>query len=202
MRKITCHCEQTFSADIPEHVNLDESPETLAQVASGQFLACVCPTCEAELHLDLKTTFDWPSRGVIITLIPELERISVLSGTYKARDGESVVIGYPELADRLSVLSAGLEPIAIEALKYLILSRASETNPSSSPTLLFEGQNDSGELIFHAHGLREGEVAVTTVPRRLYDSLMAEYVSNPRDERFTALVNGPYCSVRNVTVGD
>lgn len=202
MRKITCHCEQEFSVDIPETVNLDDNPDVLSSVASGDFLACVCPACGAELHLDLRTTFKWPTKKTTVTLIPELERLSLLSGAIRPEGDETYVVGYAELADRLAVLSEGLEPIAVEALKLRLLERARETNPSNTPTLIFERKNDSGDLVFHAHGVREGEVAVTTVPRRLYDALLAEFRKDPEAEDFAALVNGSYVSVRNVSVED
>ncbi len=202
MRKITCHCEQEFSVDIPETVDLDKSPSVLSDVATGSFLACVCPRCDAELHLDLRTTFEWPSKGLTVTLIPELERLSLLSGAVTPRAGESFVVGYAELADRLAVLSANLDPVAVETLKLRLLERARETNPERSPTLIFERVNESGDLVFHAHGLREGEVAVTTVPRRIYDSILDEYRNNPGNEDFAAVVNGPYVSVKNVLVED
>ncbi len=202
MRKITCHCEQEFSVDIPETVDLDKNPAILSDVATGTFLACVCPACNAELHLDLRTTFEWPSKGIVLTLIPELERLSLLSGAIAPRAGETFVAGYAELADRLAVLSAGLEPVAIEALKLRLLERARETNPANSPTLIFERSTESGDLVFHAHGVRDGEVAVTTVPRRIYDAILEEYGKNPDNEDFKALVNGSYISVRNVIVED
>ncbi len=202
MRKITCHCEQEFSVDIPETVNLDDTPAELSRVATGEFLACVCPSCNAELHLDLRTTFQWPSKNVVVTLIPELERLSLISGAIAPHGKETFVVGYAELADRLAVLTAGLEPIAVEALKLRLLERARETNPSNTPTLIFERQNEAGDLVFHAHGVREGEVAVTTVPRRLYDAVLDEYRKNPENEDFCALVNGSYVSVRNVLVED
>lgn len=202
MRKITCHCEQEFNVDIPETVDLDKSPSILSDVATGAFLACICPACNAELHLDLRTTFEWPSKRVVVTLIPELERLSLLSGAVKPRSGETFVVGYAELADRLAVISAGLEPFAVEMLKVRLLERARETNPANTPTLYFERASETGDLVFHAHGVRDGEVAVTTVPRRIYDAILAEYRSNPKGEDFTALANGSYVSVRNVLVED
>jgi len=137
MRKLTCPCEQVFSVDFPEVVNLDTTPEVIVKIEDGSFLSCVCPSCNAELHTDLKTRIEWPSKGVALVLLPEIDRISFMSGNQEPEKDAQVVIGFAELADRIAVIKAGLEPLIIESLKYHLANKAQEKNPGAKLTILF-----------------------------------------------------------------
>lgn len=198
MRKITCHCEQVFSADLPETVNLDENPGILDQIADGSFLSCVCPVCGSTLHTDLQTDILWSSKNVRLRLIPELKRFSFASGKEKTAEGTQIVIGYPELADRVAVLRDGLDPLAVEALKYHLLEKAAEIPSERDPYIVYEKRLDSGALEFHIFGLKTDEVAVTSVPFSLYEKVKQQAEEHPGDELFSALQNGAYLSVQNV----
>jgi len=197
MRKITCNCEQTFTADLPEEIDLDASPETLGAIVDGTFLTCVCPACGSVLHTDLETRVLWPSRDMKVALIPELARRAVLSGRYTAPDDFGLVVGYPELADRVTVYRDELDPLVVETLKFHLLSKALESDPDANPVATFEGKDDSGNLTFHVHGLRDAEVAVMSVPRKLYDTLRAGVTTDPDAEPQSLLRNGAYLSVQN-----
>ena len=202
MRKLTCHCEQTFNVDLPEVVNLDEKSEIVANIANGSFLTCVCPTCNAVLHTDLRTKLEWPSKKRTIELIPEIDRLLFLSGAIAVDGATDIVIGYPELADRVAVLQANLDPLVIEAVKYHLAVKARETNTDAKPVILFEKKNDAGDLEFHIHGLKKDEVAITTVPRRIYDAIEKDAREHPEGELFESLVNGAYVSVQNISIED
>lgn len=198
MRKITCHCEQTFSVDLPETVNLDDNPDIIRDIADGSFLTCICPACEAELHTDLETDILWPSKNLKLKLIPEIERFSFMSGKKKIPEGFQLVIGYPELADRTAVVNANLDPLVMEALKYHLLEKAAEMSPEGEPSVYFEKLTDSGALEFHMYGIKKDEVALSVIPPTLYEKVKAMADSEPDGELFSALRNGPYISVQNV----
>ena len=53
MRKVTCMCEASFEADLPETVDLDEKGEALAEILSGDFFALTCPNCGNRLKPEL-----------------------------------------------------------------------------------------------------------------------------------------------------
>lgn len=202
MRKLTCHCEQVFNVDIPEVVNLDSNPEIIGQICDGSFLTCICPACNAVLHTDLETRFEWPSKKTTIVLIPEIDRFSFLSGNIHAIKDASVVIGYPELADRIAVLTANLAPLAIESVKYHLAVKARETNPDAKLTILFEKLNENKDLEFHIHGLKKDEVAVTVIPLRIYQSIKDDSEKNPDSEPYSSLQNGSYLSIQNILIED
>jgi len=202
VRKVTCPCEQTFSVEIPEKIDLDRNPENYDKLIEGNLLSCVCPTCEAVLNLDLALTVSWPSKNTIIHMIPEIERLALVSGKLSVKKNSSYVVGYAELVDRIIVLKENLEPVVIESIKYHLLQKAKESRTKTTPIVFFEKINESGELEFHIHGIRENEVAVTRVPKHLYNSIKEDYIKNPDKEDYTALCNGSYCSVRNVLIED
>lgn len=200
MRKLTCHCEQVFNVDLPESVNLDTNPKIVADIASGAFLSCVCPSCNSVLHTDLKTRVEWPSKKATLTLIPEIDRLSYLSGSLSEGDGTTVVIGYAELADRVAVLASGLDPLAIEALKYHLAVKAQESSGGAKTSIYFERVTESGDVVFHIHGLKENEVAVMTIPASVYASVRADIKANPNDETYAALAHGNYLSYQNILI--
>ncbi len=198
MRRLTCPCEHEFDADIPQTVNLDESPGIIGNIASGSFLTCVCPSCGNTLHLDIETRIEWPSKGAVLTLVPEIGRLSLMSGKADRADNERFVVGYAELADRIAVLDAGLDPLSVEFLKYRLIDKARESGPGLSLFVYFERMTECNDLEFHIHGLRDGEVAVSHVPFRVYSAIHDEILKNPDREDLKALVNGGYISVRNI----
>jgi len=202
VRKITCPCEQTFKADIPETVNLDKDKDCLDKLMDGTLLSCICPTCNTELNLDIPLTVFWPSRKATIMMIPEMERLALVSGKVPAKKNADYVVGYAELVDRVAVLRDGFEPVVIEALKYRLLQKAEESKPRTSPVVLYEKRDEAGDLEFHIHGIRENEVAVTHIPSHLYDSVLADWKADSDREDYTALKNGAYLSVRNILLED
>ncbi len=201
MRKITCNCEQTFTADLPDEVDLDQSPDTVQSINEGTFLSCICPACGAELHTDLETRVVWPSRSMKLVLVPELSRFAVLSGRYEAAEGYDLVVGYAELADRVTVYRDGLDPLAVEALKFHLVQKALESSPESAPIISFEGVDADSNLVFHVHGLRDSEIAVMKVPEKLYQTVYGSVTAKPDEEPHSLLRNGAYLSVQNLAFG-
>lgn len=202
MRKLTCHCDQTFNVDLPETVDLDERKELVGSIADGSFLSCVCPRCNAVLHTDVRTLLKWQSKRVSIDLIPETDRIPFLSGSVPGAPGAEVVIGYPELADRVAVIDAGLDPLVIEAVKYHLSAKAKESSADARPLVFFEKKNAAGDLEFHIHGLKKDEIAITTVPYRVYETIAKDAAEHPDEEIFASLRNGAYLSVQNILIED
>lgn len=198
MRKITCPCEQVFKADIPETVQLDDDPGALDRIIDGTILSCICPTCHAELNLDLPLTVSWPSKKTTIHMVPEIDRLGLVSGKLSMKKNTDYVVGYAELVDRVSAIRDGLEPVVVESIKLRLLEQARKEARKKTPVILYEKNTADNELEFHVHGIREDEVAVMRIPRRLYDSVLDQYRSNPEKEEYTALRNGGYLSVCNV----
>jgi hypothetical protein len=132
-------------------------------------------------------------------LLPELDRLSFVSKRTEVEESLSVVIGYPELADRVAVLGSGLDPLSVETLKYHLILKARES-ATGEVEIFFEKRNENGDLEFHIHGLKEGEIAITHIPYSLYESIHTEVAAHPEDEPQSCLAVGPYISVHNILI--
>ncbi|GHV86550.1 hypothetical protein AGMMS50230_21580 [Spirochaetia bacterium] len=228
-RKIPCLCENTFTVEIPEEIDLDAENRYLAEIVSGAFMNFTCTSCGKKHKPEFPITVLWPSRDLRLEVLPELERMSFYHEK-KEKDRNmktGTVIGYPELADRLRVIRDGLEPAAVEALKYYLLLKAEETcpdeeisiwyhrtigpltrgpltedpstrGPSTEGPLTKAPSKDAGALEFHLQGLKENSVAVTKVPLEVYEKTLADYKKHPKSELFAALRFRTYLSVQNM----
>jgi hypothetical protein len=198
-QKITCPCGSSFSVEVEEEINLDLNPETLDQIMDGSFLNFNCPDCGKKHKPEFKIFLDWPSKKIKLEALPELDR----GGFYRRKKdtpGTETVIGYPELADRLSVIRDGLEPVAIESLKYYLLLKAEENYPDQEMSVWYHGK-DLGQsecIEFHIQGIKEDEVAVSRIPLALYEKTLADYKKHPRQELFSSLRTRSYLSVLNM----
>jgi hypothetical protein len=196
-RKIPCPCDNTFTVEVPEVIDLDARPEYLDEILSGSFMNFVCTSCGKKHKPEFPLTLLWPSHECSLEVLPERERFSFYRRK-KEKKGETAetIIGYPEMADRLAVIRDGLLPIAVEALKYYLLIKAEETNAEKEISAWYQNRG-SDCLEFHLHGLREGEVAVMRIPMALYEKTAADFRQHPKTELFASLRSGSYVSVQN-----
>lgn len=192
--RITCQCEHVFDTEQEELVDLDLDSDALGRLMDGTFMALRCPSCDAVLKPEFPLRLRWTSRGVDLEVIPEFDRGDL--GSRKDGRGE-LVVGYAEAAERIAVYRDGLEPMAVETLKYYLQLKAEEADPQAEASVWFQGLvGDS--LEFHVHGLRSDEVAVSRVPRCLYEKTLGEYRADPSAEPFASMRFGPYLSVQNL----
>jgi hypothetical protein len=199
-RKIPCPCDNTFTVEVPESIDLDAQPEYLDKILEGSFMNFICSSCGKKHKPEFPITLLWPSHGYAFEVLPEGERYAFYRRKKERKtEGAAMetIIGYPELADRLTVIRDGLLPIAVEALKYYILLRAEETGKGEEISVWYQNRS-SDHLEFHIHGLREGEVAVIRVPLAVYEKTVADFKSHPKGELVSSLHSGTYISVQNM----
>jgi hypothetical protein len=197
-RKIPCFCENTFVADVPEEVNLDENPQLIEDIIAGNFMNFTCTSCGTKLKPEYDVTVRWPSKNLVIEVLPELER----GDFYRRKEDpkappKETVIGYPELSERVAVLRDGLIPEAVESIKYYLFVKADESYPEADISVWYQNNND-GVLEFHIHGIKKDEVAVMKVPLALYEKNLDDWKKNPKDEPFSLLRTRSYLSVQNI----
>ena len=213
-RKIPCFCENTFEIEVPEEINLDSDSRYIDEIQNGAFMNYTCPSCGKKLKPEFPISILWPAKKLRFEVFPELDR-GEFYRRKKAPDEKGpnkleTIIGYPELAERLTVIRDGLDPTVVEAIKYFLHLKAEEQYPdddieiwyySSNGTNGSNGTDASGgiaaSLEFHIHGIREEEVAVTKVPLTLYKKYLDDYKKNPKGELFSALRVRSYLSVKN-----
>ena len=207
-RKIPCPCDKVFEVEVPEEVNLDTDPVYLDEIKNGSFFNFSCPACGKKHKPEFPLSILWPSKGLRFEVLPELERGEFYrrkkSAEQKGSDSVETIIGYPEMADRLSVIYDGFEPAPVEAIKYYLLLKAEEQYPDEEIEIWYFGFSKGGDALgiedfleFHIHGIKENEVAVMKVPVSLYEKTLYDYKSNPKKEIFRVLRVKTYLSVKN-----
>jgi hypothetical protein len=195
-QKISCPCENAFSVDVPEEIDIDQRPEYIDEILDGSFMNFICPSCGKKHKPEFPLMVLWPGRNLRFEVLPELDR-GEFYRRKKALPGVETLIGYPELADRVAVIRDNLEPMAVEVLKYYLLLKGEETYPDEEISVWY--QNKGAETIeFHIHGIRDGEVAVSRVPLELYEKTLADFKKHPRGEIFNALRFRSYLSIQNM----
>ncbi len=195
MRSITCICENSFEADLPEEIDLDAEPERIDQILDRSFFAISCPSCGTKLEPELRVRFLSKRRSIDLVVIPELERVSLYRGKIALPKASTVLVGYHELRERFRMVADDLDPESMEILKYFLLLKAEETSPDSEISVLYSS-SEKGELIFHIRGIKEGETAVVRISRDMYDSAVSGKARTMRTEPFDRIFAGSYRSVK------
>ncbi|MDR0387108.1 MAG: CpXC domain-containing protein [Treponema sp.] len=198
-RDIPCLCENTFTVEVPEEINLDEQLLYLDAILDGTFMSFVCSICGKTHKPEFPVKVLWPSRNLVMEVLPQEERAFFFRRKKKNRkaDEAETVIGYDELADRLAVIRDGLEPVVIEALKYYFHLKAGEFCPDTETGVRYRRKN-AGGLEFHLYGLRRDSVAITNVPLEMYEKTLAEFKRRPKGEPFASLRFGSCLSAQNM----
>lgn len=201
-RRIACFCEKVFEADLPAVVDLAGRPQAADEVLRGEFMAVSCPACGKRLTPEFPCRFTGVAAGsqgtLTIALVPEADRVAFAAGRMDAevRGSDRVVVGVPELAEKLAIFRAGLDDRAVEMLKFLWIARSGAA-PGREVVMTFQRAEDD-RLVFHAAGLREGEVAVARLERSLHDRMAAELPRRLAEEPWKDFCAPPYVSVRRV----
>ena len=212
MQKITCKCDCSFDVEYEKTIDLDVQTAVKEKIKNGSFLSFVCPSCGSKVNIELETEFVWKSKKTTLLFVPEKKRMECLAfcagavridaennkkiKTEFLKKGQTPVIGYPELADRIAVLDADLDPEIVEAVKFFLLDNGKNIKGKHIQILFEKLVGDTIE--FHLHGLREKEVAVMRVPLSLYRSVETDHKKGKQKEVFKALWPGPYLSYKNI----
>jgi hypothetical protein len=205
MRKVTCRCETSFDADLPEEIDLDgeggASDGVLDEILNGDFLAVTCPNCGSLLKPELRVRLFSKKKGLDIVVLPELERGTLYSGTAGIPAGSEAIVGYVELYERARILADSLDPDAIEILKLWMIEKAEEQSPDGDISVSYAGKKGD-KLAFHLSGLKEGEIAVLPIDPATYEKILADKAKRMREPPFDRVFKGPYRSVRILELDD
>ena len=195
-RKISCFCENEWEVEVPDSVDLDEEPGREAEILDGTFLSYRCEQCGKVLKPEFPMRIVSAKRGLELYLLPELERDSFSRGKaeYRLDDTERgrVVIGYPELVEKIKILRDGFDDRVVEIMKFYLLEKAQADE--SVRAYYFAKLSDSIEL--HIYGMREDEVGVSKVPLRIYEQIAGELEHKTNEEFFAPILEPPYVSIQ------
>ena len=114
-----------------------------------------------------------------------------------------VVIGFPELAEKMGILRAGLDDRIVEIMKYYLLTGAAEPSEKDdrNVTLRYKGEED-GRHVFHLLGLKEGEIGVARLGSDIYRRIAADVETRAAEEPFQDFCSPPWVSVRRLAGGE
>jgi len=196
MSVVTCVCEKTFEADIPETVDLSAGAETVESILRGTFLTFTCPHCGHSVKPEVPIRFTDPGKGRDIYLIPERDRNRFLLGQIEHPPVKRIVIGYAELVEKLKIYTEKLDDCAVELIKYYILVKAGS---GASPSIYFD-RIDENMLVFDILGLREDEIAEIKIKREVYDKAEAELPLKRQEEPYNMFLQPPYVSISKIEI--
>ena len=196
-RKISCFCDNTFTVDVPEEINLDTDPHYIEDILSGNFMNFSCISCGKRHKPEFFLTIKWPSKNRTLEVYPELDRGSFYRKKEVKNEAKETVISYPEMSERISVIKDGLAAEVIEAIKYYLFSKADETYPEEDINVWYHSKTEDN-FEFHIHGIKDNEVAVMRIPLALYEKTLKDFQTDPKAEPFPSLQVKSYCSIQNM----
>jgi hypothetical protein len=211
-KKIPCLCDNSFEIEISEEIDLDTDTGSLGEIQNGSFFSFTCPSCGKKHKPEFPIKINWPSKKLRLQVIPEQDRGEFYRNKKKEKAERSyeMIVGYPEMAERLQVICDGYDPVPIEAIKYNLQLKAEEQYPESDMEVFYYSSGSrevqhttepgvSSEIVleFHIHGIRKNEVAVMKVPLSVYERTLSDYKKRPKSELFTALHFHSYLSYKN-----
>ncbi len=194
MKQIPCMCETVVEAEFPEEYDMGNDPSVEPSIFEGTFMSVKCPDCGKILKPEFPVRIFDKSRGIDLFMVPELERTAYLRNKITYPQANRVVIGYPELVEKLLLYKEQLDDRIVESIKYLLLTKAE----SEEDILIYFHARENADLIFHIHGLKADEVGVSKIPHSLYEKVLKEMDSKKNEYPFNKIITPPYVSVNKL----
>ena len=190
---ITCYCDQIIDIDFDESIDLGKKPEVYEEILDGRFQNIRCSKCGTLLKPEIETHFTDAAKDLDLLFLPEKKRAPFLLGEVECSQSR-VVIGYPELVEKVKLLKDGLDDRAVETIKFFLLQKS---GAEEARILYDHGETES--LTFHLLGIRKDEVAVTRIPMGLYEKTLASLEERAKTEEFAYLYTPPYISINKIS---
>ncbi|MGD0725602.1 MAG: CpXC domain-containing protein [Spirochaetia bacterium] len=204
-RHIACFCENSFDAQIPESADLAADPGVQELIQSGDFMAVSCPSCGKRLTPEFPFRLTGVMKVGEIFLIPEADRAAFVRGRLEYDVGKPgrIVVGFPELAEKVLICTRGLDDRVIEIMKYYLLTGAAaggDQEHDKDVTLAYRGVEGDKHL-FHILGIKAGEVGVARLAEQFYQKIASDVESRVREEPFRDFCEPPWVSLRKAAGG-
>ena len=202
-RRIACFCEATFEAELPTTADMSGDPEISDLILDGSFMAATCPACGRRLTPEFPFLLTGVKGFGEIFMVPEADRVAYDRGTLAYATGSPgrVVVGFPELAEKVLVAGLGLDDRVIEIMKYYLLTGSSgggeETEAEKEIAILYRGR-EGGRHVFHIVGMKENEVGVARLAEELYLKIASDVEARVKEEPFQDFCVPPWISLRRL----
>ena len=195
---IVCFCEKNVEITVPETINLKKDPDVEEHILEGTFLTYTCNFCGKELKPELPVHIVDYSRDIDLFFIPEHERGAYLSGKNQFPPCKRVVIGYPELVEKIKLYRWDLDDRIIEIIKFYLLEKA-----GGSPEIkVYLDAFEDDRLVFHLHGVKQDEIGIVHIPLSFYKKTEEQFDEISSDDQFSELLHPPYISIHKIYIGD
>jgi hypothetical protein len=203
-RHIACFCESSFDADIPDSADLGDAG-IQESILSGSFMEVHCPTCGKRLTPEFPFRLTGVRGPGEIFLVPESDRAAYTMGRldYDIGSPGRVVVGFPELVEKVLIAGSGLDDRAVEIMKYYLLTGsnpAAGQEPGPDVTILYRGIEEE-KHVFHIMGMKEGEIGIARLGRDLYARIASDIETRVTEEPFRDFCQPPWVSLRRVAEG-
>jgi hypothetical protein len=204
-RHIACFCENSFDAEIPESADLADDPGVQELILSGDFMAVSCPSCGKRLTPEFPFRLTGVMKVGELFLIPEADRAAFTRGRldYDVGKPGRIVVGFPELAEKVLIFARGLDDRVIEIMKYYLLTGSTgggDQEQDKDVSLTYRGIEGDKHL-FHIRGLKAGEVGVARLAEQFYQKISSDVESRVREEPFRDFCEPPWVSLRRAAGG-
>lgn len=196
MKEVQCRCEAMVEVDVPEFIDID-AQGVLSKLAIGESPSATCPRCGALVRAELPLSVRSASRRIDLIVMPETERLSVYRGKVSEPGSQEILLGYQELFERARMVRDGLDPRAVEGLKYFLQTKAEESEPEADIAVLYNGLAD-GSLEFHITGLKSGQTGVVRLPHSAYQKIVPDTTTNSPKEPYKTMLSGRYRSIKKL----
>lgn len=198
MKTITCTCDNVIEADFKDRYSAEDDDTLLDSILEGDFLSVTCGECGKVLKPEIPVRITGKNPPLDIYFVPEKERDAVLSGKKDFPDADRIVVGYPELEEKILAAVSSLDDRAVEVLKFYLLNKIDEEAEVS----IYLHEVEDGNLRFRIHGLKEDEIGIVPVDRKLYDKVLSQIDELETSEDLGEVLTPPYVSVQKIYLGE
>lgn len=198
MKSITCTCDNIIEADFKDCYDAEKDDNLLESILEGDFLSVTCEECGKLLKPEIPVRITGKNPPLDIYFVPEKERDAILSGKKAFPDADRLVVGYPELEEKVLAAVSGLDDRAVEVLKFYLLNKIDEEAEVS--IYFHEIKNDN--LRFRIHGLKRNEIGIVPVNRKLYDKVLSQIDELETSEDLGEVLTPPYVSIHKIYLGE
>jgi translation initiation factor 1 (eIF-1/SUI1) len=202
-RHIACFCETSFDADLPTSADMTGDPEIEQLILDGSFMAVTCPGCGRRLTPEYPFRLTGVSRFGELFLVPEADRGAYDRGTLEYDTGAPgrIVVGFPELGEKVLIARLGLDDRVIEIMKYYLLTgsaSAGNAEQEKEITIVYRGK-DAGRHVFNIVGMKDGEIGIARLAEELYSRIASDVDARITEDPFRDFCAPPWVSLRRIT---
>jgi len=202
-RHIACFCETTFDAELPASGDVLGDPEIEQLILDGSFMSVTCPGCGRKLSPEYPFRLTGARGFAEIFLVPEADRGAYLRGKLEYDSGSParIVVGFPELVEKVLIASLGLDDRVIEMMKYYLLTGSASEGAGAQELdvgILYRGK-ETGRHVFNIVGMKAGEIGVARLAEELYARIAADVEKRVQEDPFLDFCVPPWVSLRRIT---